>query len=203
MAPESGDGEVSMNAEDDPIMAEAEFDEIARAERAYFDGWRPRYQPPAAPPPPTHPDHAWVYEGGAGDGFEDYVAEWRRGILGRTLDVEKRERELACRNHINAKRKQGRRALTTRQITIWLEEARRELREAQAPPYRGVAELIKEHAVKGVEDDQFRIRNVITGGIIGPKDLIPFAEGFVGHDPEVVKEYVTQVLQDGHEPLIG
>ena len=52
-APQRGDSEVSMNAEDDPIWAALKINDIAIAEDAWFEGWRPKYQPPAAPPPPT------------------------------------------------------------------------------------------------------------------------------------------------------
>src|SRR5438128_42396 len=99
--------------EDDAISAALEINDIATAEEAWFEGWRPKYQPPSAPPLPTDVDHAWVYEEGlANGGFEDCVTVWRGHLLACTLDVEKRERDLAFREHMNADRKKiGQRAL--------------------------------------------------------------------------------------------
>jgi len=94
-----------MNADEyDVVSAALEIKDIATAEEAWLEGWRPKYEPPVAPPPPTDPEHAWVYEEGLEDGFKDYVAEWRRDLLDCTLDVEKRERALTLREHWNAVR---------------------------------------------------------------------------------------------------
>ena len=57
------------------------------------------------PPPPADIDHAWVFEEGLDNGFEDYVTVWRGSLLACTLDVEKRTPALAFREHINAERK--------------------------------------------------------------------------------------------------
>ena len=155
------------------------------------------------PPPPADIDHAWVFEEGLDNGFEDYVTVWRGSLLACTLDVEKRTPALAFREHINAERKRrGGRALPTRRMREWLEMARHELAEAEQPPYRTLVELVKEHATKGVEAEDFRLRNVMSGGIISPSDLLPIAEGFVGVQPDAIEAYVDQVLGGGHQPLI-
>ena len=97
---------------------------------------------------------------------------------------------------------EGGRALPTRRMREWLEMARHELAEAEQPPYRTLVELVKEHATKGVEAEDFRLRNVMSGGIISPIDLLPIAEGFVGVQPDAIEAYVDQVLGGGHQPLI-
>jgi hypothetical protein len=186
-------------------LAVSEMEDVASFERAWFEGRRPTYQP-SLPAPPMNVDECWVYEEEVeGHRNGNYTTEWQDNLLECRLEVEKLRRKLAFDEYDDEeRRKKGKKAVhRVRRQRKGLQQAEGELARAQEPPpYGRLSDLIQKHIEKGMEED-FRLRNVRNGAIIGPADLVAFTEGLVGLDAGSVEAYVRDTLMDGSVPLMA